>query len=97
MSHNIEGDIRNCIEVANGDYNLSHLDEPMLNYYNELVAKGKAFDEIMKGELGAYYDKAKAWDNYENSVRSLVSKHADENTDIEKEIKDILCVYMEDE
>jgi hypothetical protein len=47
MKHNIEGDIRNCIEVANGDYNLSHLDEPMLKYYNELVAKARAFDEIV--------------------------------------------------
>lgn len=48
-------------------------------------------------ELQEVYRKAKAWDNYEDSVRSLISKHADEDTDIEKEVRDILCVYLEDE
>lgn len=48
-------------------------------------------------ELKEAYRKAKAWDNYVDSVRSLVSKHADEDTDIEKEVRDILCVYLEDE
>ena len=48
-------------------------------------------------ELQEVYRKARAWDNYEDSVRSLVSKHADEDTDIEKEVRDILSVYMEDE
>lgn len=48
-------------------------------------------------ELKEVYRKARAWDNYVDSVRRLVSKHADEDTDIEKEVRDILCVYMEDE
>lgn len=48
-------------------------------------------------ELQEVYRKAKAWNNYVDSVRSLVSKHADEDTDIEKEARDILSVYMEDE
>lgn len=48
-------------------------------------------------ELKEVYRKSKAWDNYVDSVRSLVSKHADEDTDIEKEVRDILSVYMEDE
>ncbi|OIS52052.1 hypothetical protein A4A29_09680 [Staphylococcus equorum] len=56
MEHNIEGDIRNCIEVANYDYSLSHLDEPMLNYYNELVAKAKAFDEVKRYALSKNKD-----------------------------------------
>lgn len=77
MKHNIEGDIRNCIEVANFDYSLSHLDEPMLNYYNELVAKAKAFDELKKHvdeEVDSYmalYRQTK------DPIYSLLNSHYD--------------------
>ncbi|MGY0413999.1 hypothetical protein ACW5YJ_12285 [Staphylococcus sp. mip270_02] len=38
---------------------------------NDLVdAKAKAFDEIMKGELGAYYDKAKSFDEIVKAVNA---------------------------
>ena len=74
-------------------------------YDEENIRKLKSYNVLSGGanitkpidELQEVYRKAKAWDNYVDSVRSLVSKHADEDTDIEKEVRDILCVYMEDE
>lgn len=39
---------------------------------DEMFKKAQAFNEIMKVELGAYYDKAKAWDNYIAEVRKRV-------------------------
>lgn len=69
MTRNIEEDIRDCIEVANGDYNLSHLDEPMLKYYNELVAKAKAFDETKE------FVARKLKEEEEESSRTLLSDY----------------------
>ncbi|MEB8087215.1 hypothetical protein NGH74_08510 [Staphylococcus pseudoxylosus] len=42
---------------------------------DEVVNKARAFDEIMKGELGAYYDKAQAFDE----VKTFVTKKLDED------------------
>ncbi|MEB8093157.1 hypothetical protein [Mammaliicoccus lentus] len=54
MGYDIEEDIRVCIEIANGDYNLSHLDEPMLRFYKEICAKAKAWQKLKEEILNEY-------------------------------------------
>ncbi|MEB7752238.1 hypothetical protein [Staphylococcus pseudoxylosus] len=41
---------------------------------DEVVNKARAFDEIMKGELGAYYDKAKAFDEIKNNYHTEIAQ-----------------------
>ncbi|MFQ3845088.1 hypothetical protein AABD41_14995 [Staphylococcus pseudoxylosus] len=43
--------------------------------YEELKRKARALDEIMKGELGAYYDKTKAFD----AIRNVEDKYYEEH------------------
>ncbi|WP_337227935.1 hypothetical protein [Staphylococcus succinus] len=63
----------------------------------DLERKAKAFDEIMKGELGVYYYKAKAWDNYIAEVRERVRFTENTDDDVERETQKVIDYYMEDE
>jgi hypothetical protein len=64
----------------------------------EVYRKAKAFDEIMKGELGAYYDKAKAWDNYLLSVEEDAKNEFGDNEDLVKHAVELnKKIFMEDE
>lgn len=51
----------------------------------DLERKAKAFDEIMKGELGAYYDKAKAFDEIREIENACYYVQYDEHSDIDRE------------
>ncbi len=74
-----------------------NVNNELLAELKEVYRKAKAFDEIMKGELGAYYDKAQAWDNYIAEVRERVRFTENTEDDLEKETQKVIDYYMEDE
>lgn len=51
----------------------------------------------MADEVREVYHKAKAWDNYVSEVRERVKITVNTEDDIEKETREIIDYYMEDE